>query len=155
MGLWQKREDILSPEKALNFKPTAVTEPDVSKKVKQCFFMPTPSKKAKQLPNYDVHAKPLSKRPNFWNLALKMPTWQPWLPDTKKARIWRQINLNAAEHDETQNVISRASFCCSKKVRKLHLFSTKVAFMRSKLHLCAHLTAKDLTQPIFVCADLA
>jgi len=23
------------------------------------------------------------------------------------------------------------------------------------LHLCAHLTAKDLTQPIFVCADLA
>jgi len=23
------------------------------------------------------HAKPLSKRPNFWNLALKMPTWQP------------------------------------------------------------------------------
>ena len=27
--------------------------------------------------------------------------------------------------------------------------------MRMKLHLCAHLTAKDLTQPIFVCADLA
>jgi len=27
--------------------------------------------------------------------------------------------------------------------------------MRKKLHLCAHLTAKDLTQPIFVCADLA
>ena len=52
-------------------------------------------------------------------------------------------------------VISRASFCCSKKVRKLHLFSTKVAFMRSKLHLCAHLTVKYLTQPIFVCADLA
>ena len=28
-------------------------------------------------------------------------------------------------------VITRASFCCSKKVRKLHLFSTKVAFMRT------------------------
>ena len=51
--------------------------------------------------------------------------------------------------------ITRASFCCSKKVRKLHLFSTKVAFMRRKLHLCAQLTAKDLTQPIFVCMDLA
>jgi len=25
--------------------------------------------------------------------------------------------------------------------------------MHRKLHLCAHLTAKDLTQPIFVCAD--
>jgi len=33
--------------------------------------------------NYDVHAKQhflmpnQVKRPNFWNLALKMPTWQP------------------------------------------------------------------------------
>jgi len=26
--------------------------------------------------------------------------------------------------------------------------------MRRKLHLCAQLTAKDLTQPIFVCMDL-
>jgi len=50
----------LSPEKALNSKPTAVTEPEVSKKAKECFFMPTPSKKAKKMPNYDVHAKPLS-----------------------------------------------------------------------------------------------
>jgi len=52
-------------------------------------------------------------------------------------------------------IIIRASFCCSKKVRKLHLFSAKVAFMLRKLHLCAHVTVKDLTQPIFVCADLA
>ena len=46
-------------------------------------------------------------------------------------------------HDGFQdvNMIIRASFCCSKKV--------------IKLHLCAHLTAKDLSQPIFVCADLA
>ena len=60
-------------------------------------------------------------------------------------------------HDGFQdvNMIIRASFCCSKKVIKLHLFSTKVAFMRRKLHLCAHLTAKDLSQPIFVCMDLA
>ena len=29
-------------------------------------------------------------------------------------------------------LIIRASFCCSKKMRKLHLFSTKVAIMRSK-----------------------
>jgi len=40
-------------------------------------------------------------------------------------------------------------------VRKLHLFSTKVAFMRRKLRLCAHLSAKDLTQLIFVSAHLA
>jgi len=45
-------------------------------------------------------------------------------------------------------VIIRASFCCSNKARKLHLFSAKVAFMRCKLHLCAHLTVKDLKQPI-------
>jgi len=31
----------------------------------------------------------------------------------------------------------------------------KVVFMRRKLHLCAHLTVKDLAQPMFVCADLA
>ena len=45
-------------------------------------------------------------------------------------------------------VITRASFCCSNKARKLHLFSAKVAFMRCKLHLCAHLTVKNLKQPI-------
>jgi len=45
-------------------------------------------------------------------------------------------------------VITRASFCCSNKARKLHLFSAKIAFMRCKLHLCAHLTVKDLKQPI-------
>jgi len=45
-------------------------------------------------------------------------------------------------------VMSRASFCCSNKARKLHLFSAKVAFMRCKLHLCAHLTVKDLKQLI-------
>jgi len=31
-----------------------------------------------------------------------------------------------------QEVTTRASFCCSKKVRKLDLFSPNVAFMRSK-----------------------
>jgi len=49
---------------------------------------------------------------------------------------------------DTYSLISRASFCCSNKARKLHLFSAKVAFMRCKLHLCAHLTVKDLKQPI-------
>ena len=44
--------------------------------------------------------------------------------------------------------MGRASFCCSNKARKLHLFSAKVAFMRCKLHLCAHVTVKDLKQPI-------
>ena len=46
------------------------------------------------------------------------------------------------------HVITRASFCCSNKARKLHLFSAKVAFMCCELHLCAHLTVKDLKQPI-------
>ena len=45
-------------------------------------------------------------------------------------------------------LMTRASFCCSNKARKLHLFSAKVAVMRCKLHLCAHLTVKDLKQPI-------
>jgi len=44
--------------------------------------------------------------------------------------------------------MSRATFCCSNKARKLHLFSAKVAFMRCKLHLCAHLIVKDLKQPV-------
>jgi len=52
----EKREH-LSSEKALNSKPTAVTEPEFSKKAKQCFFMPTPPKKAKKMPNHAVHAK--------------------------------------------------------------------------------------------------
>ena len=33
-------------------------------------------------------------------------------------------------------VISTASFCCTKKFKKLHLFSTRVA---KKLHLCANI----------------
>jgi len=45
-------------------------------------------------------------------------------------------------------LMSRVCFCCSKKVQNCIYF-------QRKLHLCTHLTAKDLTQPIFVCADLA
>jgi len=49
------------------------------------FFHANTIKKGQKMPNYDVHAKhhfftkPLHKKPNFWNLALKMPTWQPLL----------------------------------------------------------------------------
>jgi len=50
--------------------------------------------------------------------------------------------------NDATKMITRASFCCSNKARKLHSFSAKVAFMRCKLHLCAHLTVKDLKQPI-------
>jgi len=71
-----------------------------------------------------------------------------------KSRILR-LFVGPAQDFKCRQPIARASFCCSKKVRKLHLFSTEVAFMRSKFHLRAHLTAKDLTQPIFVCADMA
>ena len=52
-----------------------------------CFFMPTPQKRPK-MPNYDVHAKQLQKRPNFRNLALKMPTWQPWCRRTVKIVLY-------------------------------------------------------------------
>jgi len=43
----------------------------------RAFFRPL-LKKAKNMRIYDVHAKPLLKRPNVWNLTVKMPTWQPW-----------------------------------------------------------------------------
>jgi len=59
------------------------------------------------------------------------------------------LNQEKLENLQLQpSVITRASFCCSNKARKLHLFSAKVAFMRCKLHLCAHLAVKDLKQPI-------
>ena len=75
MGPGQKREDLCPGKKFYNSKPTEVTEPEVSKNPKQCFFMPTPSKKAKKMPNYDVHAKHHFFMPNNF----KMLTWQPWL----------------------------------------------------------------------------
>ena len=79
-----------------------------------------------------------------------------WRSDSSDSSwLKRRCHLSKSFTTLEQRLIIRASFCCSKKVRKLHLFSTKVAFMRRKLHLCAHLNAKDLTQPIFVCADLA
>jgi len=40
--------------------------------------VPTPSKKAKKMPNYDAHAKYHFFMPNNFKKALKMPTWQPW-----------------------------------------------------------------------------
>jgi len=44
--------------------------------------MPTPSKKAKKMPNYDVHAKHHIFMPNHFEKGQisgirKMPTWQP------------------------------------------------------------------------------
>jgi len=77
-GRKRTKEDFCPEKKFYNSQPTAVTEPDNLQNAKQCFFMPTPSEQAKKMPYYDVHAKPLLKRLNFWNLAylLKMPTWQ-------------------------------------------------------------------------------
>ena len=34
-------------------------------------------KKAKK-PNLNFKAKPIEKKPNFWNLASKKPNWHPW-----------------------------------------------------------------------------
>jgi len=57
MGSWQKREYLCPGKKFCDSKPTEVADPEVLKNAKQCFFMPTPSKKAKKMPNFDVHAK--------------------------------------------------------------------------------------------------
>jgi len=38
----------------------------VLKNAKQCFFMPTPSKKAKKMPSYDVHVKHHFFMPNHF-----------------------------------------------------------------------------------------
>jgi len=84
MRPWWKRDDLCPKKKFYNSNPKAVTEPEVSKNAKQCFFMTTHQKRPKnaklwrtcQTPFF--HAKQLLKRPNFRNLAVKMPTWQSW-----------------------------------------------------------------------------
>ena len=85
MGPWQKTEDLCPGKKFYNSKPTKVAEPEVLKNAKQCFFVPTASKKGQKnaklwrtCQTMFFHAKQLQKRPNFWNLAIKMPTWQHW-----------------------------------------------------------------------------
>jgi len=84
MGPWQKIEGLWkSGKKLYKSKLTAVTEPEVLKNAKQYFSLPTPWKKAKNTKLWRSWQTPFfswqttSKRPNFWNLALKMPTWQP------------------------------------------------------------------------------
>ena len=52
-----RKERTFVLRKFYNSKPTAVTEPEVLKNAKQYFFMPAPSKKAKKMPYYNVHAK--------------------------------------------------------------------------------------------------
>ena len=79
--------------------------------------------------------------------SLSRFTGQQPQKDSKYLMVFRNLWQTYTGPSQVGDVITRASFCCSKKVRKLHLFSRKVA-------LCAHLTAKDMTQPIFVCADL-
>jgi len=56
---------------------------DIIKKCQTMFFFSQHHKKAKIMPNYDVPngifpCQMTLKRSNFCNLALKMPTWQPW-----------------------------------------------------------------------------
>jgi len=53
------------------------------KNAKQCFHATTIKKAKKRqtmtyMPNTIFSCQTTKKRPNFWNLALKMPTWQPW-----------------------------------------------------------------------------
>ena len=65
----------LSSEKALNSKPTAATEPEVSKKCQTMFFHANTIKKGQKMPNYDVHTKHHIFMPNHHK---NTPTWQPW-----------------------------------------------------------------------------
>jgi len=75
MGPCQKRKD-LCPEKIFyHSKPTAVTETKLLKKAKQCFFMPTPSKKAKKCQTHDVHAKHQFFMPNRFKKGQSSGIW--------------------------------------------------------------------------------
>jgi len=70
------------------------------------------------------------------------------LSNTAKLLVFKSVFDPILTCGDESWIMTRASFCCSNKARKLHLFSAKVAFMRCKLHLCAHLTVNDLKQPI-------
>ena len=96
----------------------------------QCWQLTQPSAKSSSLCNKPVNVEIL---------------WCPFFINSSKAYVtFIKISMFMARI----KFISRESFCCSNKARKLHLFSAKVAFMRCKLHLCAHLTVKHLKQPI-------
>jgi len=82
------------PRKALNFKPTAVTEPDVSKKVKQCFFMPTPSKR----PN---NCQTMTCMPNHFQKAKFLEF------DLKNANLATLIN----RHQKSKNMAPNQREC--------------------------------------------
>jgi len=50
MGPWQKREDLCPQKKILIPSRQQQLSQRFQKNAKQCFFMPTPSKKAKKMP---------------------------------------------------------------------------------------------------------
>jgi len=84
MGPWQKREYVCPQKKHLIPRRQQQLSQRFQKKRQTMFFHANTIKKGQknaklwrtcQTPFF--HAKPLRKRPNFWNLALKMPTWQP------------------------------------------------------------------------------
>ena len=77
MGPWRKRGDLCPKKKFYNSNLKAVNEPEVLKNVKQCFFMPTPSKKAKKcqtmtyMPNAIFACKTTLKKAKFLEFGLK------------------------------------------------------------------------------------
>jgi len=57
--------------KVLNSKPTAAAEPEVSKNANQCFFMPTPYKKAKKCKTMTYMPKNTFKKAKCLDFGLK------------------------------------------------------------------------------------
>jgi len=81
MGPWQKREGLCPQKKLLipsrqqhQHEQLSQTDREVSK-ICQCFFMPTPSNKAKKLPNYDTHAEHHFFMPNHFKKGQISGIW--------------------------------------------------------------------------------
>jgi len=89
-----------------------------SKTAKQHFFVPTPSKKEENAKLWRTwqtsffHVKPLSKKPSFWKLALKMPTWQPRY---KKPFVKKNFRVTVYETRLTHKLLNRTTNLSSSK----------------------------------------
>jgi len=100
-GIVAEKRVPLSWEKVLWFQADRSSWPRGFKKCQTMFFHANTIKKGQknaklwrtcQTPFF--HAKQLQKRPNFWNLALKVPTWQPCeLLLSLELILWRFVSM--------------------------------------------------------------
>jgi len=56
------------------------------------------------------HAKPLQKRPNFWNLALKMPTWQSWSRSIASHQAKAKLKIACLDFNSNFAVLKKSNF---------------------------------------------